>query len=278
MENHYIKNINETDWFRSMVHYPKTIDEFKLLVSIVDKMNIFSKYDLHQIIDMHYHKLDILYAILLIMNKVFNGYLDYSVKKIFRDGLKELFACTDLQYYDIFFDQVTQDMDHFICIVVKKYYSKMDIFIIKNKFVEYLDSTFKKKFYVKILKKLSYDVNQQFYKQNDKYFTVIIEEFISHTNDILNDTYKTMSIFLDKIFNPKCSSETVDEIIYSLKKHINLKNIFEENYMEIDIYIEQKLNNICEPAETVYDSNDEINKKVFKSLKSNQKQELNYIG
>lgn len=274
MTNDTIKNINQTHWFKSMDHYPKTVNQLNLLILIVDKVGIFSKIKLDKTIDMDSKKLDILYAVLRIMNKVYNKYSDYAVKKIFRAGLKELFTCTDLTHYDLFFDQLTQDVDHFICTIIKNPYSEINEVVLKNKFIKYLESTFNKTFYIGIMKKLSYDVNHNFYQQHDELFASMIDEFINYTNCILYDTYETMKIFLDKIFSPKCSDETTNEIMSALEKHIDLQNLFKEQSMEIDIYIEQKLYDEIESEEflrsSIWESNEEEEElvKLFESDKN----------
>ena len=114
-----IKYIDQATWLKTIEHYPKTISHMKLLVSIVDKIGIFDNLNLTETCEMNADKLNILYAILRIMNKVFNKYVDYVVKKIFRDGLEEIFNCTHLTYYDLFFDQLTQDIDHFVCSLLR---------------------------------------------------------------------------------------------------------------------------------------------------------------
>jgi len=241
-----IKNINRSSWFRTMEHYPKTVGHMKLLVSIVDKIGIFDKFDLTQTSDMDSNKLNIIYAVLRIMNKVFNGYLDYVVKRIFRDGLKEIFPCTHLSCYDLFFDQLTQDIDHFICSIIKSDYLVMNAKMIKNKFTDYLRFTFDKTFYQNMIKKLSYNIGHNFYVQNEKLLDAMSQEFMTYTKETLTETYDTMKIFLDKIFDHECSEETLYDIITALKKHIDLKSLFIENCMEIDIYCEQKLDDEME--------------------------------
>ena len=135
IDNTKIKNIESAEWFQTIYHYPKTIGHMKLLISIVDKIGIFDKYDIAKISEMESNKLNIMYAILRIMNKVFNKYSDYVVKKTFRDGLKDIFSCTNLTYYDLFFDQLTQDIDHFVCSIIKSDYPTMNRNVIEFKFV-----------------------------------------------------------------------------------------------------------------------------------------------
>jgi len=236
-----IKNIDQSDWFRTMDHYPRTIGHVKLLVSIVDKIGIFNKFDLAQTSNMNSNKLNIMYAVLRIMNKVFNKYLDYVVKKIFRDGLKEIFYCTHLTYYDLFFDQLTQDLDHFVCSVIRLDYPNMDAVSIKYKFVMHLQFIFEKAFYQNIIKKLTYNIDSNFYIAHNNLFLIMAQEFVKYTKEMLSETYETMKIFLEKIFSPNCSEGTIFEIMAALEKHIDLKNLFKENCMEIDIYCEQKL-------------------------------------
>ena len=241
-----IKNISKAIWLCTMEHYPKTVGHMKLLISIVDKIGIFNKFNLAETSAMTAPKLNILYAILRITNKLFNGYLDYVVKKIFRDGLKEIFICTNLTYYDLFLDQLTQDIDHFVCSIIKTHCLNFTEQLIKTKMVEYFRSTFRKTFYENIMKKLSYDVGKNFYKNNNELFQTMTLEFITYTRETLTDTYDTMKIFLEIIFSNECSDQMLNEITSALEKHIDLKSLFDENCLEIDVYCEQKLDDELE--------------------------------
>lgn len=271
-----IKNINQANWFKTMNQFPRTISHMRLLISIVDKIGIFNKYDLIKTSTMDKNKLNIIYAVLRIMNKVFNKYLDHIVKNIFRDGLKELFSCSHLTYYDLFFDQLTQDLDHFACLIIKTHYPKLDEEIIKFKLINYLDTTFKKTFYENIMKKLGYDNSDNFYIQHENIFIHMAQDFIKYTRQTLTETYETMKIFLDKIFNPQCSKETVDDIITALKKHIDLKNLFKETCMEIDIYSEQKLDDELELSEIKTPSASET--KILLANENDLSADINYIN
>ena len=243
MNNIIIKNINKAKWFISMIHYPETIQDMKLLLSIIDKLALFKNYDISKINSMDANKLNVLYAILRITNKIFCEYLDYSVKKIFIDGLKEIFECTDFTYYDLFFDQLTQDIYDFSSWNIETYYLEIDETIIKDNFVNYLQVIFKKSFYTTVIKKLSYDIDKKFFIEHNDFFVSLVHDFCEYTKKTLYDTYQTMKIFLDKIFLTKCSTETVNEIIKSLQKHINLKILFMEPCVELEIFYEQKLAN-----------------------------------
>ncbi|XWV24968.1 putative ORFan [Tupanvirus deep ocean] len=251
-----IRNISHAIWLKTMEHCPKTVGHMKLLVSIVDRMGIFDKFDLSKTSEMDADKLNILYAVLRITNKVFNKYLDFVVRKIFRDGLQEIFECTHLTYYDLFFDQLSQDIDHFVCLTIKIDYPNISQESVKNKFIEYLRITFKKTFYVNIIKKLEYDVSDNFYEKYNNLFTQMAQEFITYTKEFLAETYETMKIFLDKIFEPQCSEEMQNDIINALNEHIDLKALFEENCMEIDIYCEQKLDDELEWTDSLSSEND----------------------
>ena len=98
---------------------------------------------------------------------------------------------------------------------------------IKNKFVDYLDMTFRKIFYRNIMKKLGYTIDNQFYEENDKLFSSMVQEFTVYTKETFSETYDTMKIFLDKIFDENCSKETMSEITTALKKHINLEQFIQ---------------------------------------------------
>lgn len=52
-----IKNINQANWFKTMNQFPRTISHMRLLISIVDKIGIFNKYDLIKTSTMDKNKL-----------------------------------------------------------------------------------------------------------------------------------------------------------------------------------------------------------------------------
>lgn len=233
-----IKNMGQTTWFRSTQCYPTTITQLKLMISIVDKFHIFDNFCLDSVIDMSSTKLDILYAVLRITNKLFNGYSDYVVNKIFCDRLREIFVCTKLSHYDMFFDQLSQDIDYFVCNGIK--FRNLHMPIVKNAFIKYLDKIFNKPFYLSTMRKLSYRVDIDFYKKHNIMLESIIIEYIHYTESILSETYDTMKLFLEIIFSD-CSADSVASIHECLEKHIDLADLINEYCMELDIYVEQNI-------------------------------------
>lgn len=243
MDDRKIKYIEQAVWFKTMEHYPKTIGQMKLLISITDKIGIFDKFDLVMTSEMESKKLNILYVVLRITNKAFNKYLNYAIKKLFRKEFKQILAqhFPNTYYFNLFSDQFIQDLDHFVCSVIKTNYPGMDQTTIKEKLCEYLKSTFQKTFYENIMNKISYHIGNEFYVEHDDFLEKLIANFIKYTNDTLGETYEMMFMFLEKIFSPNCSYQTINKIINSLEKYIDIKHLFKENCMEIDIYSEQKL-------------------------------------
>lgn len=264
MDDKKIKYIDQALWFITMEHYPKTIGQMKLLVSIVDKIGIFDNFDLIQTSEMDAKKLNIIYAILRIMNKIFNKYLDHVVKKIFRTNFKQIFKQNNSKtnHYNLFLEQLTQDMDHFVCFIIKNEYPNMDKNTIKLKLVEYLKSTFQKNFYENIMKKISCKINNSFYTKHDQILSNTVDQFITYMKQNLDEIYGTMIIFLEKVFNKNCKYQTLFDISVSLERHINLKNLFFENCMEIDIYSEQKLDDELENSDSPLNQNIEDAKEI----------------
>lgn len=266
MADKKIKYIESASWFKTMEHYPKTVGHVKLLVSIVDKVGIMDRFNLQQMSDMNSDKLNIFYAILRIMNKIFNKYLDYAVKKIFMERFQKIFATKmDLTNNELFFDQLTQDIDHFVCYTTKSYFPNMNETIIKNKFVSYLRTTFNKIFYGNITKKIGIQFNDKFFMKYDPTFTLMINEFVNYSKDVLKETFETMKLFLEKIFSKDCTTQTINDIIKSLEKHIDLKSLFNEECMEIAIYSEQKLDDEFERSENSLDFLDDEPTNDFKN-------------
>ena len=98
-DNIPIYHVENATWLKTVIHYPRTVGQMKLLISIVDKMGIFNKFNLNLISQMSGHRLNILYAVLRIINKLFNKYSDYVVKKIFIDKLKQIFISVQIPNY-----------------------------------------------------------------------------------------------------------------------------------------------------------------------------------
>lgn len=106
-----IKNIEKSEWFKTMDNYPKTITQIKTLIELTDKIGIFEMFDLKKISNMDHNRLNAIYAILRIMNKVYNGYVDYVVKKIFINQIKDLFIFSNVTVYDLFLIEIKLSSD-----------------------------------------------------------------------------------------------------------------------------------------------------------------------
>lgn len=239
LDNIKIKYINNAIWFKTLEQCPQTIGHMKLLITAIDKIGIFDKFDLLKMRNMDSKKLDVIYGILRIINKIFNSYLTSSTKIII-DEIKDMNIFKNSSYNDSLFDQLTQDIDFFISGIIKKEYPTMNIFNVKNSFIEYLKNTFDKYFYRNIFKKTNNRINERFFTDNDDKFLCMIEKLAIHTKEILFDKCEMMIDLLAKIFSTDCSIKTLQEII-SLLKQNDLKNLLKENCLEIDIYSEQKL-------------------------------------
>ncbi|BCS83185.1 putative ORFan, which is homologous to Tupanvirus soda lake [Cotonvirus japonicus] len=234
-----IINISNSQWFKSMDSYPVSMDEMRLLISIMDKTSLFKKYDLSKIKFMSINKLNVLCAILRINNKMINGYINYVVNNIFIDKLKYL------SKEKIFIDQLTQDIDNYVRETIKDNFN-MDTNLI-NTFGLFLNATFKKPFYKNFIDKKIEENNSnnnfeiKFEISND-INNNIINEFTTYTRTNIIEPYETITLFLNCVFDDDYEDELINEIMTSLSKYINLNSIFKENCLEIEIYNEQKLN------------------------------------
>lgn len=270
-DNIYIKNINNSKWFTTLGLYPRTIGHIKILVSIFDRIGIFNDFDLTTLSDMEADRLDIIYAILRITNRIFTIYLDHVIKKIYIPHMKEIFVCTDFPFYDAFIDQLSQDIDHFIGSIVYCS-SEIEETDVKNKFVNYLNLIFKDKFYETIIKKLPYRIDEIFYKKNDSTFVYISKKFVKYTFSSLIIPHQEIKIFLQKTFDQQCSSETMKEIILIIKNSVNIKKLLSEPCLEIDIYNEHMLNDLSYQMLDSYNNDDGDNKNVKLERKKQEAQ------
>lgn len=242
-DNSKIKNIKKAKWFCTMEHYPKTIGDLYLLLSIMDKMYIFKNLAINNVIKMNAYRLDIIYAVLRINLKMYNKYLDYAVKKIFCNNFKKIFNNVSSSVKGVLFDQLLQDMDDFVCEIIKTEYPNLDKSSINKKFKIHVTKMLKMPFYNKFLTNDKKSIsNDSLYDTNMQLFTESIDDFITYTKITLTETYDTMKIFIDKIFDNNSSTNTIDEIILALNRHIDIDSLFNESCLELDIYNEQKMN------------------------------------
>jgi hypothetical protein len=264
-----IKYIENTTWLKTLDLYPKTTDDMKLLVSVVDRMGIFRKYDIISVSDMDASRLDILYAILRITNKKYNRVLEYVVNNIFCSNLKKiLLKQTNLNTYELMVDQLMQDIDFFVCSTIKTNFPEiLKQSVVKSNFIKYLRNTFNNNtFYKDLFGKKSFITNDKFYDSNDKFFDFVIKQFISYITKNLTYLYRTMEKYIEKIFDPTTSVASIGVILTNLEKTNNLNMLFESECMELEIYCDQQI-------EGMIDDEDEISehKDLNFSLESLQK-------
>jgi hypothetical protein len=249
-DNEVIKCIENANWFKTLNHYPKTVGQMRLLISIFDKINIFRDFDISLTSTMSEKKLNILYAILRITNKMYVKYSAHVVTKIINDKFKRtlvnLAPRSNTEHLgevlpDLFFDQLTQDMDYFVNTIIRTHYPNIHTKTVKFKLIEHTKELFKKPFYEGILSKLPNDITNQFFLKNDKLFTDIVKEFITYTKLTLETTYNSMKLFATNIFNETEVPHTINDINKSLIKHIDLRQLFSETCIESEVYSEYKI-------------------------------------
>lgn len=238
LDNINIKNIKRTTWFRTLELYPKTIAHMKLLIDSVDRVGIFNKYNIRKMDKMSGKRLDMIYAILRICNKIFTDYLN-NITNYISVSIKNLIDMENL-YDNCLLDQLNQDIDFFISNTIGENYPvlTMNAVSIRILFEDYLKKTFNKNFYRKLFKKNK--INDKFYVNNEAKFVYLVDKLVKSTKEILVHNLDRMVDFLDKIFDLECPSKTIKEICICLE-NFDLKNLFEEHCLELDIYSEYKL-------------------------------------
>lgn len=227
-----IRHMNETIWFRQIDQYPKTVENMELLIYIVDKMGIFENFNMKCTEKMDANRLDLIYTILRITNREFEITVNKIVNKIFIPGLENIFEISDT-----YLDQIIQDMDNFVCIILKKYYHKLETKFVLKKLLEYFNEIFKNRFY----KKMAHPIDNNFYTKNHHILHKISNEFVLTSKKKLDKLHHVMNLFLKKIFNPKTPYMVIAEINFTIQNNFDIRNLFEEECMEINIYCEQKM-------------------------------------
>lgn len=239
-----LENIEFTNWFKTLEMYPKTVSEFSLLVKMVDRIGIFHDHDVTPIRCMDAEKLDIIYVVLKITNKIFNNYLSHVVENVFVYNLCEIFKCSDLIYHEMFIEQLTQDVDDFVCTSIQNYFQKSNSpEIIEETLISHLKQIFSQPFYLNIFDKLGYNCDSHFYEENRAVITEIINEYLDYTNTELTETYTTMKYFIDMVFDSDSDPSKIQEIIATLENLIDVHELLTgDSSLEFDAYCEHLSN------------------------------------
>lgn len=232
-----IKNIKKAIWLTSMNHYPTTLDDMKLLISLVDKMNILRNCDLDYISEMTYQGLNIMYAILRITNKIYTKHSDHIVEKILVGSFRKLISEID---NEVLVDQMIQDFNYFVTLMVRKHYPNMQARSLTEELIMYLKNTFRSPFYKTHLSS-AYSTNE-FYSQNRVFFDKLAIKLIKYLDFYLKPTYLNMKVLIDTIFDENVINTRLDQIEKNLEKYIDLEKLFQEDCTELDIYCEEKCN------------------------------------
>ncbi|MEM3062739.1 MAG: hypothetical protein QW303_04230 [Nitrososphaerota archaeon] len=237
-----IKNIDQTIWFRKIKHCPRTIEHIKLFVLIMDKIGILSGFDLQKMGEMEGAELDIIYATLRIMNKIFNKYLEGATEIIVKH-LKKIFVKKMLnKSYKLFFDQLIQDLDHFICSTIKNNFPDVSEEMVRKNLLEFLETNFRKSFYQNLVKKMSTNCDKLL-SQNDDIMKQCTTEFVNYSHLILDRPYCNIRLLLNNIFCNLYTQKRMDDLVNMFENNIDLSSLFNEECSEMEIYSEQKLNN-----------------------------------
>ncbi|MEM0354089.1 MAG: hypothetical protein QXW79_00770 [Thermoplasmata archaeon] len=241
MDYEIIKNIDQTTWFRKIKYYPRTIGDIKLFVLIMDRVGILNGFDLEKIGEMESAKLDIIYATLRIINKIFNKYLE-GVTEIIIKHLKRIFVKKMLnKNYELFFDQLVQDLDYFICSFIKNNFPNIDEKMVTKNLLEFLEINFHKSFYRNVMKKISTSC-EKILSKNNNIMNQCTTEFVNYSHLILDKPYYNIRLLLNNIFYNIYNQRRMDDLLNMFDSNIDLYNLFNEECSEIEIYSEQKLN------------------------------------
>lgn len=250
-----LSNIESTTWMKSLDFYPKTSPQLDLLKSLLDKMDLFAKYDITNINVTNFSaiKLDVMYLILRIDDYVFKQYSNRVINDIFKKSLHDVFPCTNLMAHDMFFDQLTQDLDVF---VLENYIDAIDVNQIRikrisKKFISCLKNLLDKPFYKKIVKKLNYNIDDDdFLVKHQRLFEITITEYILFTRANIIEIRNSLQLFLTVVFESDndniFDNNQLHHIHDSLIDHIDIQTLLDSSCMEIQIYSENIADGIYE--------------------------------
>ena len=231
-DDRQIININEADWFQTLDYCPKTLNQMKLFIEIMDRMKILKSYNLDLIVIMDHRRLNILFALLKITNKFFDGYSDQLTKKILKPRFMKLF---DTDKHSIILDQLIQDSDGVITDYVSLKYPNIS----SNNLETILYSNFKK------------SLESDFYRRANiivpKSYDEVATEIVSYTIKSMKDIHTTVNVFLSDIFGEDTEDNRIDQLVGLVLNNMNFEKIMYEQCAEINIYNEY-YRDLCDPA------------------------------
>jgi len=222
-----IINIHEAEWFQTMDYCPSTLNHMKIFIDIVDRMQILKPYNLDLMVVMDRRRLDIIFALLKITNKFFNGYNEQLIRKILKPHFIKIF---DIDKHSILMDQLIQDSESVITDYVSTSYPNLSTSGLESILSLHLKQTLEGDFYKKAL--VAYPIS----------ITNMVSDVITYTIKSMKDIHVTIHVFLSDVFSEDTEENRIDQLIGLILNNMNFEKILYDDCADIDMYNECYLN------------------------------------
>jgi hypothetical protein len=227
-----IINIREAEWFQTMDYCPSTLNQLKIFIDVMDRMQILKPYNLDLVVVMDRRRLDIIFALLKITNKFFNGYNEQLIRKILKPHLMKIF---DIDKHSILMDQLIQDSESVITnYVTTSYSSNLSPPGLESILSLHLKQVLEGDFYKKAF--VTYPIS----------ITDMVSDIVSYTIKSMKDIYITIHVFLSDVFSDDTEENRIDQLIGLILNNMNFEKILYDDCADIDMYNECYLNYVLD--------------------------------
>jgi hypothetical protein len=253
-DNIKIIKITKANWFSAIGTYPQTVGEFKLFVTMIDRMGMFEKFELSKIINMNVDRLNLLLGTLLLSNNLYSQYENYISRNVLTSFYKKLFTSVERDYIH----QLIQDSSDFINDIIRDTKKNTSYEIVKLHFVRHMKAIASSDYYSELLKEET-DITNRAVSHVDKY----IHQAVLYINEQFMGNYRDLNHIAKYIFSSNTSTSIVVNNFnrYVNKNNINVKDIMVRGCDEIELYKEQIENNYV-----IKKDHDMVHRKMIKNI------------
>lgn len=247
-----MKNIAATRLFSQLDAYPSTVKQMETFVEVVDVAKLFSDMDLSQVRSFSPIKLDLIYVILRLSNLVHTRFIASLLEETIIPHLQTTIRCTSLNWYNILFDQMTQDVEYFLHRAVRfclENDGSVHQYMVSG-IVSILEKVSCNSVYQTAFRKLNQKMDKTYFQENESLFHLIAAEVEDEIRGQFSKTMESLIIFAQDALDPEIEDEDAEKIMASLDKIIGLNEVMAQECHELVVYVEQTLaNSLTQPDE-----------------------------
>jgi hypothetical protein len=246
-----LKNIGKTRFFIQLDEYPQTVSDLKTMIDIVDVAELFKNYNLAVTKTFSPTRLDVTYVVLLLGNQIYTKFIHHVSQNVIVAKLRSIIKCSSLTWYDLFFDQLSQDIEPYLKEMISSMRSTTDNSTKSVvSFTCYFVSLMKNDIYRTSSKKLKQKFGKSFVKRNANVFNQIEIDLEACIINDLSESIETLEMFVSDVFNQSVNDDIVNNILNRISSNINLETLVTVKSLEMEIYMEQRLADKIHLSET----------------------------